>query len=73
VFENKLLRKIFETTKDDINRSGRIFHSRELHTLYITPWDGHLGKLLNIQLVKKSLTCVFVAFSFGVFQAKILN
>jgi hypothetical protein len=31
VFENKLLRKIFETKKDEISGSGRILDSKELH------------------------------------------
>ena len=54
VFENKVLRKIFEAKKDKITGEWRKLHNAELHALYSSPniirslksrrlrWAGHV-------------------------------
>jgi hypothetical protein len=37
VFENRVLRRIFVTTRDDVMGGWRKLHSRELHNLYSSP------------------------------------
>ncbi|KAJ4435585.1 hypothetical protein ANN_18201 [Periplaneta americana] len=55
VFENKVLRKIFGTEKDEVTGERRKLHSAELHSLYSSPdiirnvksrrlrWAGHVA------------------------------
>jgi hypothetical protein len=37
VFENRVLRRIFEPKRDDITRILRKLHNEELHNLYSSP------------------------------------
>ena len=57
VFENKVLRKIFEAKKDEITGEWRKLHNAELHALYSLPniirslksrrlrWAGHVARM----------------------------
>ncbi|KAJ4448338.1 hypothetical protein ANN_10353 [Periplaneta americana] len=57
VFENKILRKIFGTKRDEITGEWRKLYNAELHALYSTPdiirniksirlrWAGHVGRM----------------------------
>ena len=57
VFENKVLRKIFEAKKDEITGEWRKLHNAELHALYSSPniirslksrrlrWTGHVARM----------------------------
>ena len=57
VFENKVLRKIFGTKKDEITSKWRKLHNAELHALYSSPniirnfksrrlrWAGHVAHM----------------------------
>ena len=57
VFENKVLRKIFGTKRDDITGEWRKLHNSELHALYFSPniirnlklrqlrWAGHVAHM----------------------------
>ena len=54
MFENKVLRKIFEATRDEITGEWRKLHNAEVHALYSSPniirnlksgrlrWTGHV-------------------------------
>jgi hypothetical protein len=37
VFENKVLRRIFGTKRDEITRERRRLHNKELYSLYSSP------------------------------------
>ena len=57
VFENKVLRKISGTKRDEITRDRRKLHNAELHALYSSPhiirsiksrrlrWAGHVAHM----------------------------
>ena len=57
MFENKILRKIFGTTRDEITGEWRNLHNAELHALYSSPniirnlksrrlrWAGHVARM----------------------------
>ncbi|KAJ4431868.1 hypothetical protein ANN_20474 [Periplaneta americana] len=57
VFENKVLRKIFEAKRDDVTGEWRKLHNTELHALYSSPdiirniksrrlrWAGHVARM----------------------------
>ncbi|KAJ4448569.1 hypothetical protein ANN_10587 [Periplaneta americana] len=57
VFENKVLRKIFGSKKDEVTGEWRKLHNTELHTLYSSPdiirniksrrlrWVGHVARM----------------------------
>ena len=57
MFENKLLRKIFEAKKDKITGEWGELHNAELHALYSSPniikslksrrlrWTGHVARM----------------------------
>jgi hypothetical protein len=57
VFENRVLRKIFEPKRDEITGGWRKLHNEELHNLYISPsiiriiksrrmrWTGHVARM----------------------------
>jgi hypothetical protein len=34
VFENRVLRRLFGTRRDEVTRGGKKFHNEELHDLY---------------------------------------
>jgi hypothetical protein len=37
VFENRVLRRIFGTRRDEVTGKWRNFHNKELHNLYSSP------------------------------------
>jgi hypothetical protein len=45
VFENRVLRKIFGTKRDEVTREWRKLHNEELRDLYSLPrsWRGGMG------------------------------
>jgi hypothetical protein len=55
VFENRVLRRIFEPKRDEVTGGWRKLHNEELHNLYSSPniirmimsrrmrWAGHVG------------------------------
>ena len=57
VFENKVLRKIFGTKRDEVTRKWRKLHNEELNNLYTSPnivrviksrrmrWAGHVARM----------------------------
>jgi hypothetical protein len=57
VFENRVLRRIFGSQKDEMTGEWRKFHSGELHNLYLSPsivrqiksrrmrWAGHVARM----------------------------
>jgi hypothetical protein len=56
VFENRVLRRIFEPRRDEITGEWRKLHDEELHDLYCSPnimhviksrtrWAGHVGRM----------------------------
>ena len=57
MFENKVLRKIFGSKKDEITGEWRKLHNSELHALYSSPniirslksrrlrWAGHVARM----------------------------
>jgi len=56
VFENKVLRKIYGTKRDEMTGEWRILHNEELHGLYDSPdvkiiksrwlkWTGHVARM----------------------------
>jgi hypothetical protein len=56
VFENRVLRRIFGTTRDKVTREWRKLHNEELHDLYSTNiarviksrrmrWAGHVARM----------------------------
>ncbi|KAJ4425862.1 hypothetical protein ANN_27488 [Periplaneta americana] len=57
VFENKILRKIFEAKRDEVRGEWRKLHNAELHALYSSPdiirniksrrlrWAGHVSRM----------------------------
>jgi hypothetical protein len=57
VFENRVLRRIFEPRRDGVTREWRKFHSEELHNLYSSPnvirqvksrtirWAGYVARM----------------------------
>jgi hypothetical protein len=57
VFENRVLRRIFEPKKDDVTGGWRTLHNEELHNLYSSPsiirmikprrvgWAGHVARM----------------------------
>jgi hypothetical protein len=59
VFENRVLRRIFGSKREEVTGSHRKLHNEELHDLYSSPsiirmvrsrwmrWAGHVHKLEN--------------------------
>jgi hypothetical protein len=56
VFENRVLRRIFESSRDEDKGSWRKMHNGELHNLYSSPsiirtiksrvrWAGHIARM----------------------------
>jgi hypothetical protein len=57
VFENRVLRRIFGPTRDEVTGKWRKLHNRELHNLYSSPdtirqiksgkmrWAGHVARM----------------------------
>jgi hypothetical protein len=55
VFENRLLRRIFRSERDEVTGGWRKLHNEELHSLYSSPirimksrkkkWEGHVARL----------------------------
>jgi hypothetical protein len=57
VFENRVLRRIFESKRDEVTGEWRKLHNKELHDLYSSPsiiriiksqrmrWAGHLARM----------------------------
>jgi hypothetical protein len=57
VFENRVLRRIFGPTRDEVKGEWRKLHNRELHNLYSSPdiirqiksrrmrWAGHVTRM----------------------------
>jgi hypothetical protein len=57
VFENRVLRGIFEPKRDEVRGGGRKLHNEELHKLYSSPsiirmiksrmirWAGHIVRI----------------------------
>jgi hypothetical protein len=57
VFENRVLRRIFEPKRDEVTREWRKLHNKELHDLYSSPsilriiksrrmrWAGHVARM----------------------------
>jgi hypothetical protein len=57
VFENRVLRRIFEPKRDEVTREWRKLHNKELHDLYFSPsiiriiksrrmrWSGHVARM----------------------------
>jgi hypothetical protein len=57
VFENRVLRKIFGTKRDEVMGDWRKLHNEELHNLYSSPniirmiksrrmrWTGHVARM----------------------------
>jgi hypothetical protein len=44
VFENRVLRRIFGSKRDEVTGEWRKLHSEELHNLYSSPDIPRLGK-----------------------------
>jgi len=59
VLENKVLRKIFGTKRDEVTGEWRRLHNEEFHNLYYSPniirviktrrmrWAGHVGRMVE--------------------------
>jgi hypothetical protein len=54
VFENRVLRRIFEPKRDEVTGDWRKLHNEELHNLYSSPnrmiksrmrWAGHVARM----------------------------
>jgi hypothetical protein len=57
VFENRVLRRIFGSTRDEVTGEWKKLHNRELHNLYSSPgiigqiksrrmrWAGHVARM----------------------------
>jgi hypothetical protein len=57
VFENRMLRRIFGSKRNDVTREERKLHNEELHDLYSSPsiiriiklrrmrWSGHVARM----------------------------
>jgi hypothetical protein len=67
VFENRVLRRIFESKRDEVTGEWRKLHSEELHNLYSSPniirqiksrrirWAGHVARMGEERKVYKVL------------------
>jgi hypothetical protein len=67
VFENRVLRRIFEPKRDELTGEWRKLHSEELHILYSSPtiirqmksrgmrWAGHVARMREERNVYKVL------------------
>jgi hypothetical protein len=67
VFENRVLRRIFGPTRDEVTGEWRKLHSGELHNLYSTPdiirqiksrrmrWAGHVARMREGRKVYRAL------------------
>ena len=57
LFENRVLRRIFESKRDEVTEEGRKLHNEELYALYCSPnvvlvikskrmkWAGHVARM----------------------------
>jgi hypothetical protein len=57
VFENRVLRRIFDAKKDEVTGDQRKLHGEELHNFYVSPniirmiksrrmrWAGHVARM----------------------------
>jgi hypothetical protein len=66
VFENRVLRRIFEPKRDEVTGEWRKMHNEELHNLYSSPdiirqvkskrmrWAGHVARMGEERKVYKS-------------------
>jgi hypothetical protein len=52
VFENKVLRRIFGPTRDEVTGSWRKLHNEELHNLYSSPSIIRIIKSRRMRLVR---------------------
>jgi hypothetical protein len=67
VFENRVLRRIFEPKRDEVTGEWRKLHNEELHNLYSSPdiirqvksrrmrWAGHVARMGEERKVYKVL------------------
>jgi hypothetical protein len=67
VFENKVLRGIFEAKREEVVGGWRRLHNEELHILYVslniitviksrrTTWAGHVARMVGIMNAYKIL------------------
>jgi hypothetical protein len=67
VFENRVLRRIFEPTRDEVTGELSKLHSGELHNLYSSPgiirriksrrmrWAGHVARMGEGRIVYRVL------------------
>jgi hypothetical protein len=66
VFENRVLRRIFEPKRDEVTGEWRKLHNKELHDLYSSPsviriiksrrmrWAGHVARMEEKKKKKKN-------------------
>jgi hypothetical protein len=62
VFENRVLRSIFEPRRDEVTGEWRKLHNEELNNLYCSPyivrviksrrmrWAGHVARMGNVEV-----------------------
>jgi hypothetical protein len=67
VFENRVLRRIFGPTRDEVTGGWRKLHNEELHGLYSSPsivrvikarmmrWAGHVARMCEVRCAYNNL------------------